>query len=484
MEDNLKPDDIRELLCQNADVSDYNSDSVHNSDIDSDIGEVFETEIRSELGGNYEHEQSSYNEEERVLDVADEQNGDMEEENADPSQDDTGNTDDEDEELNVDYNSWREWGENDTKFNKFVWSAISGYKPPQGEVPQTPLQFFQLFFDDNLLNEIVKESNRYAGEKIQMSTPLRKKSMWWSWKEITLPELKAFFGVLLNMGMNEKPELSDYFSTEWVDFQPFFKDVFSKERFLQIFWTLHVSPPSTGPVSGVLTRSGKIRNVVGYLDKKFREVFVPSKKVSVDESTVGYKGRVVFKVYNKDKPTKWGIKIFVLSDAASGYICAMEPYFGKITTDRMERQDLGVTSRIVLHLVNKLKVSYPSIEGLHVFTDRFYTNLDLAAVLLEMKIHITGTIVTSRKGLPEEVRSRKKKRSPKMKKGDMKCFRKEDKFSLVLWQDTKLVAILTTLYDNTSKTINRTKKQGVVEEVKKPTVICKYNASMGGGRPR
>lgn len=31
------------------------------------------------------------------------------------------------------------------------------------------------------------------------------------------------------------------------------------------------------------------------------------------------------------------IKIFVLSEASTGYICALEPYFGKVTTDHMER---------------------------------------------------------------------------------------------------------------------------------------------------
>lgn len=100
-----------------------------------------------------------------------------------------------------------------------------------------------------------------------------------------------------------------------------------------------------------------IRNVVLYLDRKFREYYLPNRKVSVDESAVGFKGRILFKVYNKEKPTKWGIKIFILSESKSGYICALEPYFGKVTTDRMDRQDLGVTSKVVLHLVNKLKDS-------------------------------------------------------------------------------------------------------------------------------
>lgn len=43
--------------------------------------------------------------------------------------------------------------------------------------------------------------------------------------------------------MNEKPEIKDYFSENWLDKQPFFKDVFSRDRFLQIFWAFHLCAP-------------------------------------------------------------------------------------------------------------------------------------------------------------------------------------------------------------------------------------------------
>lgn len=142
-------------------------------------------------------------------------------------------------------------------FTKFPWLNNNGFKPPPGQNLSSPIHYFQLFVTDELLPEIVTESNRYAQEKIQKITPLRKQSMWWSWKDVDLVEMKAFFGVIINMDKNPKPEISDYFSSEWVDHQPYFKDIFFKERFHQIFWTLHVSPSPTGPVSGTLTRSGR-----------------------------------------------------------------------------------------------------------------------------------------------------------------------------------------------------------------------------------
>lgn len=466
----MDEDAIREEL--DANFPEDECDSVHASDVDSNVGEQLDELVNSELDL---FELEEVNSEDGNLELIREE----EEDGADGYQQEVAEEDE----------GWKEWKEGDSDFTKFTWLNDSGFKPKDEQHLTSPIDYFQLFFTDDLLSEIVKETNRYAREKIQKVTPLKKRSMWWSWTDVTLEEIKAFLGIVINMGMNPKPEISDYFSTDWVDYQPFFKDVLSKERFQQIFWNLHVSPPPTGPINGSLTRSGKVRNVVLYLDQKFREYYIPSNKVSVDESTVGFKGRIQFKVYNKDKPTKWGIKIFVLSESKTGYICALEPYFGKVTTDRMERQDLGVTSRVVLHLVKKLNDSYGNIEGLHVFCDRYYTNLDLAAVLHQMKVHLTGTIMRNRVGLPEQVKKARKRQGKKnkkevpkvnLKRGEMKSFRKDDVYHLLIWKDTNDVTMLSTLYNNTAKTVRRVKKGGIMEEVTKPVVVFKYNESMGG----
>lgn len=487
-----RSDDIRNELENDDPLSDI--DSVHLSDIGSEVGEELEQELQIELeediqsDENYLYVEENGNLEDNVYENESQQ---VEENNHDEHFDDPS-------EMNENENEesdWRLWSDSDVSFTKFVYLNESGFKPPRGTIPQTELEYFQLFFTDNLITEIINETNRYAKEKIQKSTPLRKRSVWWSWQPITLQEMKAFFGLLINMGMNPKPEIDDYFSNDVVDYQPFFKSILSKQRFQQIFWSLHVSPPHNGPVGGVFSRSGKVRRVILYLDRKFRQYYVPTDKISVDESTVGFKGKVIFKVYNKDKPIKWGIKIFVASESSTGYICGLEPYLGKQSTDAMDRQDLGVTSRVVLHLVKKLQDDYGSVEGMHVFTDRFYTNVDLAEALHDMKVHITGTIMRQRKRLPPEVRPIKKKKvfgkkairgktkpvKPlKLKRGEMKAYRKDDKYSLLIWKDVNEVSMLSTYYDNSVETVRRIKKKGVVENVTKPTVVCRYNENMGG----
>jgi hypothetical protein len=55
--------------------------------------------------------------------------------------------------------------------------------------------------------------------------------------------MKAFFGVILNMALNLKAQLVDYFTEDWLDRTPFLKDVFSRLCFLQIFWMPNLVPP-------------------------------------------------------------------------------------------------------------------------------------------------------------------------------------------------------------------------------------------------
>ena len=52
----------------------------------------------------------------------------------------------------------------------------------------------------------------------------------------------------------------------------------------------------------------------------FKASYTLNREVSVDESMIGFKGRLSFIQYLPKKPTKWGMKVYVLSDAHTGYI--------------------------------------------------------------------------------------------------------------------------------------------------------------------
>ena len=109
-------------------------------------------------------------------------------------------------------------------------------------------------------------------------------------------EMKAFVGVILNMGLVQLADIKDYWSTHLTPNLPFFRSVFSRDRFLQIFWMLHVGEtPST-------TKRSKIQPFLDKLLPLFQTYLTPSRELSIDESMITFRGRVAFRQYIKGKP--------------------------------------------------------------------------------------------------------------------------------------------------------------------------------------
>ena len=341
--------------------------------------------------------------------------------------------------------------------------------PNVGEIPQSELDSFQNFMSDEILMQIVKATNAYAVIYLNNKS-LTSSSIWYQWKDLTLPELKAYLGIILKMAIVEKSDVKDYFSKKWTEYYPFFLDVFSRCRFLQIHWMLHVKSPE--PTTGVVTQSSKISNVVEYIQQKCLLNFTPRQNVAVDESTVGFKERIAFKTYNPQKPTKWGLHVFLLSDSDNGYISCFEPYFGKTTTESLPSSDKPFTTRIVLHLVDQLLNKTFGV-GYHVYADKYYTSVLLAKELLQRQVYLTGTIQKNRVGLPREVKQLK------LRNLQRKVYRHSDDLMALGWKDKRLVLMLSS-WHNADTTLHHLWVKGKEEEIEKPCVVIDYTSQMGG----
>lgn len=75
--------------------------------------------------------------------------------------------------------------------------------------PTDELGYFQLFFTDQILQEITDATNLYF--QVKIVRPLQQFSIWHIWTDVSLAEMKSFLGVVLNMGLHHKPEIVDYF---------------------------------------------------------------------------------------------------------------------------------------------------------------------------------------------------------------------------------------------------------------------------------
>lgn len=107
---------------------------------------------------------------------------------------------------------------------------------------------------------------------------------------------------------------------------------------------------------------------------------------------VADKGRYSFRQYIKDKPTKWGMKLWVLADSSNGYTCNFKVYLG-----RKIHSKFGLAYDVVMNLCKHLYN-----QGYKLFMDNFYTSVQLFIDLLSKKISACGTMICNRKGFPAE----------------------------------------------------------------------------------
>lgn len=369
------------------------------------------------------------------------------------------------------YTAWHEVTNEDVNVPKINFSTGSKNVGPQMSVSCVePIDFFQLFFTDQLVTNIVEQTNRYAKEKIKEKN-LSKRSIWNNWVDVTVEEMLAFIGVILNMGIIITRNLKDYWSQQHNSRIPFFSEIFRRERFQQIFWMLHLHVNVSNDKS-IKTRTQKISNYLDYIDNKFKEYFVPEKEITIDESIVKFKGRSSFVTYNPKKLTKWGIRIYILADSNTGYTYSFLPYYGSFTIESLIRPDLPVTSRIVLQLYKKLLYSIPEAQGYHIFTDRYYTNLILAQELLKLKCYITGTMQLNRKYVPEIIKE------PKFRNNNTFACRSGN-LLLLAWKDKEIITMLSSWYSSEMESINSRLHGGATVFKYKPKMVIEYDKYMG-----
>ena len=142
----------------------------------------------------------------------------------------------------------------------------------------------------------------------------------------------------------------------------------------------------------------KILSLNNHMKERCLELYQPLRELSVDERMVKSKARTHLRQYIRNKPTKWGFKIWVLADP-TGYTLDFNVYGGQQGTPLGPN---GLGFDVVTNLVKPFQH-----QGYYLFIDNFYTRPVLVQKLEEVGIRTTGTLQTSRQNVPEEVQQLK-----------------------------------------------------------------------------
>ena len=242
-------------------------------------------------------------------------------------------------------------------------------------ISDEPISYVRRFLADELLQNIVDESNKYA---LQKNT---EKNL-----HLDKNELEQFIGILYLMSIVKLPSTCMYWSNE-LYFEKV-ASVMTLNRFEKIKLFLHCNDDMQRP-ENCTDKLYKIRPIVNML----KESFISLKHeeiMCIDEQVVPFKGRSSLKQYNPQKPKKWGYKFYTLA-SIDGLVHNFEIHSGSIDVCKGQ-PDLKASGNIVMHL----SVNVQRHKWHKLFLDNWYTGLELIKTLYDQGIACTGTVRTNR----------------------------------------------------------------------------------------
>lgn len=348
------------------------------------------------------------------------------------------------------------------------------FKPRRPPGPQlitgasySVLQLFQQFISNSILQTIIHNTNKYGRRRHDKK-----------WKEVTLEDMYSYLSVIIYMGLAHAPALKDYWCRSELYNFPFLISTMSGQRFMSISTNLHLSDPDEDDVND--TKKGtpqydrlcKIQPMYNDIRECCKANFHPYQDIAVDERMVASKARISFLQYMKDKPAKWGYKLFVLADSQCGYTWDFFIYQGK----RIMPSDKGLSYHSVMDLVSPAHLG----TGYKLFVDNYYTSPALFQDLLKKRIWACGTIRGQRMG---RFRNRPGGVTNNDPRGTIRWIR-EGPIVFVQWKDSRVVHMCSTLHQaHAGRTIRRrvkNKSSWNVLTLPVPPAVEDYNKSMGG----
>ena len=284
---------------------------------------------------------------------------------------------------------------------------------------------FDKMFSPAMIDSFVTATNSY-GNFSATST----------WKDTNAIEMKAFFGVILYLGICKYPNRKMAWSP--AEGSAKLRGMMSKKRFEQILAYWHYTD-FTGLSKQELEEVKKndpfwaVSDFCKRLAERFEEAWNPGQDIDIDEQCCAFKGRHRSRCYNPKKPEKWHFKNYAVNCSKSGYLLNCRLYEGA----NEDRPPGMSATAFPIHVL---------LEGMRywnrnhiLFTDNWYTSFQSSEICAQRGIHIVGTIKANRKGLPGQPKR------PKMVRGQSvtkkATFGGRDIY-FTIWQDRKPVRIL------------------------------------------
>ncbi|XP_042876341.1 piggyBac transposable element-derived protein 4-like [Penaeus japonicus] len=324
------------------------------------------------------------------------------------------------------------WQKRENVPKRFRFTGRPGVNVPDLNGESEPSVFFSQFFTDELLEILVQQTNRHLRER-PLSTE--------EWEDLSVSELRAYLGVRLVMGLNPKPSLSRYWSTDPLYVLPIIPQTMTRDRFEAITRHLRAVEEYSAPAAD--DRLWKLRPVIDLLSRRFVDVYTPPMKITINESRQFSHFRV--KVH----------KLAVSVGPTQGYVCNFRIYAGG------DRGDLPASTKAVIDLMGSADLFG---KGYELHTDNCYSSPTLFHYLQDRRTNAVGAVTA--KFMPTDLQVKAR--------GDVDYRSTATGMLALRWVNKRPVNMLSTIHG--SEMVVATSRSG--QQITMPRVVADHNSSM------
>lgn len=171
--------------------------------------------------------------------------------------------------------------------------------------------------------------------------------------------------------------------------------------FLTLEKYVHLADPNTKDQADLLCM---VCPLVTLLEQEFNKAYTPGKNIAVDEGLVTFNGKLSLWQCMPMRPHKFGIKVWLLTDADTYYAPRFQGYLGKNCTN----SDFFRWKGLVYYVVKTLGEPYLD-NNQHFFFDNFFTANFLTSADLMLVVPCARTRKTSCQHQADETHCRQSK---------------------------------------------------------------------------
>ncbi|XP_069701433.1 piggyBac transposable element-derived protein 4-like [Periplaneta americana] len=253
---------------------------------------------------------------------------------------------------------------------------------------ETEFDCWKLFVSDIILDMIVENTNIYIENLKEKITRERDR------RPTDVIEMKAFLGLLYLAGIfhGGHQNIRDFWTTDDLGVN-IFRMAMSEKRFRFLVRCIRFDNKISRNERRKTDKLAAVREIFTIFVNNCKTHYSLGQSVTVDEQLLAFRGRCGFRQYIPSKPSKYGIKIFCLSDAKMFYTSNMEIYCGEQPDGPYQQENSA--DAVVLRLTEPIHGT-----GRNITADNWFTSLKLVKELEERKLSFVGTVRKNKMELP------------------------------------------------------------------------------------